>query len=206
MLDWLRHAGALRPSSPSGAARRNGALGVAAAVAPGVHALILLCAAWKPSRAARRVRLQVEAPTEPAGAPTGGAAAPLRAQSPCGASARRPARAVARVPVARGSSCARASSTDEHERGDPGGSGPGGFPGFEDRREYFAVAIARTFRVSEAGSFRFRLESADRAQLFIDNRLVVDNDGIHGAISRRGEVELRSGRHQIRLWYLQGMR
>ena len=60
--------------------------------------------------------------------------------------------------------------------------------------------------VSEAGSYRFRLKADDGAQLFIDNRLVVDNDGIHAAISKRGEVELRAGRHRIRVWYFQGMK
>jgi hypothetical protein len=81
-----------------------------------------------------------------------------------------------------------------------------GFPGFEDRTEYFAVDITGTFTVSEAGSYRFRLKSDDGSQLFIDNQLLVDNDGIHDAISKRGEVDLRSGRHRIRVWYFQGMK
>lgn len=81
-----------------------------------------------------------------------------------------------------------------------------GFPGAGDRTEYFAVDISGTFDLSEAGSYRFRLKSDDGSQLFIDNRLVIDNDGIHDAISKRGEVELRSGRHRIRVWYFQGMK
>jgi PA14 domain len=71
---------------------------------------------------------------------------------------------------------------------------------------FLASKIAPSTLRSEAGSYRFRLKSDDGSQLFIDNRLVVDNDGIHDVISKRGELELRSGRHRIRVWYFQGMK
>jgi PA14 domain len=81
-----------------------------------------------------------------------------------------------------------------------------GFPGLEDRTEYFAVDITGSFSVSEAGSYRFRLKSDDGSQLFIDNRLIVDNDGIHEAIAKRGEADLRAGRHGIRVRFFQAMK
>jgi PA14 domain len=271
-------------------------LGIGAALALGVHALLLLGAAWKPERALQivqalrdEVQVQVEPPSEPAGAPAGGPA-PLEAKVPAARPrvahrvpvlapprqnvAPDPAPAAitstsatnpeARVPVPGNSRDAqRLASGPSLGRGGLGdgsgagglfgngrfvGDGPGalkaricfipettrflkeipncsaiyeqfldeinvpprdfsaGFPGFEDRTEYFAVDIAGTFSVSEAGSYRFRLKSDDGSQLFIDNRLLVDNDGIHDAISKRGEVELRSGRHRIRVWYFQGMK
>jgi hypothetical protein len=34
----------------------------------------------------------------------------------------------------------------------------------------------------------------------------VDNDGIHGAISKRGEIELDEGVHSLRVRYFQGMK
>ena len=82
----------------------------------------------------------------------------------------------------------------------------GGFPGFEDLTEYFAVDIAGVFQVPESGSYRFRLKADDGAQLFIDRQLVIDHDGVHGASSKRGEIELSAGRHGIRVWYFQGMK
>jgi hypothetical protein len=82
----------------------------------------------------------------------------------------------------------------------------GGFPGFEDLTEYFAVDIVGVFHVPESGSYRFRLKADDGAQLFIDRQLVIDHDGVHGATSKRGEVELDAGRHGIRVWYFQGMK
>jgi hypothetical protein len=81
-----------------------------------------------------------------------------------------------------------------------------GFPGFEDRTEWFAVMIQGGFTVPEGGVYQFRLKADDGALLFIDGELVVDNDGIHGAISKRGSVELREGRHRIVLRYFQGMK
>jgi hypothetical protein len=81
-----------------------------------------------------------------------------------------------------------------------------GFPGFEQRTEWFSVTISGAFTLSEPGLYRFRLKSDDGSQLFIDNQLVVDNDGIHDAISKRGEIELSEGRHRILLKYFQGMK
>jgi len=81
-----------------------------------------------------------------------------------------------------------------------------GFPGFEDRTEWFAVMIQGAFTVPESGIYQFRLKADDGALLFIDGELVVDNDGIHGAISKRGSVELREGRHRVVLRYFQGMK
>ncbi len=81
-----------------------------------------------------------------------------------------------------------------------------GFPGFEDLTEYFAVDIAGVFQVPDSGIYRFRLKSDDGSQLFIDRQLVIDHDGVHGAISKRGEIELNAGRHGIRVWYFQAMK
>jgi hypothetical protein len=81
-----------------------------------------------------------------------------------------------------------------------------GFPGFEERTEWFALTIQGAFTVPESGIYQFRLKAYDGAVHFIDGVLVVDNDGIHGAISRRGSVELGEGRHRILLRYFQGMK
>jgi hypothetical protein len=83
-----------------------------------------------------------------------------------------------------------------------------GYPGFEGtgRVEFFALFIRGSFDVSNPGKHYFRLTSDDGAQLFIDDRLVVDNDGQHPAITRHGSAELSAGRHQLRIVYFQGVR
>ena len=81
-----------------------------------------------------------------------------------------------------------------------------GFPGFEERTEWFAVQISGIFTVSVPGVYRFRLKSDDGSKLYVDKHPVVDNDGIHDAISKRGSIELAEGRHHIALQYFQGMK
>lgn len=81
-----------------------------------------------------------------------------------------------------------------------------GFPGFEERTEWFAVNIGGTFTVSVPGLYRFRLKSDDGSRLYVDRHLVVDNDGIHDAISKRGSIDLAEGRHHLALQYFQGMK
>ncbi len=81
-----------------------------------------------------------------------------------------------------------------------------GFPGFEDRTEWFSVTISGGFNVTESGNYQFRLKSDDGSQLFVDNQLVIDNDGIHSAISKRGKIDLAEGRHRLLVRYFQGMK
>lgn len=81
-----------------------------------------------------------------------------------------------------------------------------GFPGSEERTEWFAVNISGSFTISKSGLYRFRLKSDDGSRLYVDQRLVVDNDGIHDAISKRGSIELAKGRHHIAVQYFQGMK
>ncbi|HFE52767.1 MAG TPA: beta-glucosidase, partial [Bacteroidetes bacterium] len=45
--------------------------------------------------------------------------------------------------------------------------------------------------------------SNDGARLYIDGKLVVDNDGLHGAEERSGSTHLTAGRHRIRVAYFQ---
>jgi hypothetical protein len=184
MLSSSRVQAPVRPASPLGAACRSAAFG--AAVALGLHASLSLSAAWKPAWALQLMEVlreeplvQVDAPAEPAREAAGGARAGIRAHSSLAAHTR----VVHRAPV------------HAVTRRDVPAQGAAA-----------AVAYQRHLRVEESGTYRFRLEADDGAQLFLDSRLIVDNDGIHEAISKRGEIDLRSGRHRIRVWYFQGMK
>jgi hypothetical protein len=81
-----------------------------------------------------------------------------------------------------------------------------GFPGVSARTEWFSLHYAGTFKVRRAGEYQFRLKSDDGSLLFIDGELVIDHDGVHDAISKRGEVDLDAGAHQIVVRYFQGPR
>jgi hypothetical protein len=78
-----------------------------------------------------------------------------------------------------------------------------GFPGVTTRSTWFMIEYQGTFSVSRSGIHRFRLHSDDGSYLFIDGALVIENDGKHEPMSQSGNVDLRVGRHQLRLLYAQ---
>src|SRR5215472_3406171 len=65
-----------------------------------------------------------------------------------------------------------------------------GFPGVTKRFEWFAIDYTGRFWIEKPGKYRFALTSDDGAQLYIDDQLVVDNDGMHPARTAEGSVEL----------------
>ncbi|PJB81317.1 MAG: hypothetical protein CO090_03400 [Acidobacteria bacterium CG_4_9_14_3_um_filter_49_7] len=81
-----------------------------------------------------------------------------------------------------------------------------GFPGITDRFEWFAIRYAGSFHVMEEGKYRFTLRSDDGSRLYIDNRLVVNNDGAHPVLTKNGSVRLSEGNHTVRVEYFQGPR
>ncbi len=78
-----------------------------------------------------------------------------------------------------------------------------GFPGVTNRSEWFLIDYTGTFTVGEYGSFRFRLLSDDGSVLYVDDTLVVDNDGKHAPESRYGSIHLVPGEHHIKVRYSQ---
>ena len=81
-----------------------------------------------------------------------------------------------------------------------------GFPGLPDRVEWFAVVYQGNFKVKEAGHYSFRLLSDDGSKLYIDQQLVINNDGVHSSLSKTGEMDLDNSQHSITIQYFQGPR
>ena len=79
-----------------------------------------------------------------------------------------------------------------------------GFPGVTKRYEWFAIDYSGKFWIEHSGRYRFVLTSDDGAKLYVDDRLIVDNDGIHPVKDERGAAELSGGVHRIRVSYFQG--
>jgi hypothetical protein len=78
-----------------------------------------------------------------------------------------------------------------------------GFPGVTNRSEWFLIDYTGTFTVSEYGSYSFRLHSDDGSYLYIDDKLVIENDGKHAPSSRSGSIPLFVGQHRIKVRYAQ---
>lgn len=81
-----------------------------------------------------------------------------------------------------------------------------GFPGVTKRFEWFAIDYTGRFWIEHPGAYNFALTADDGARLYIDDLLVVDNDGQHPPREATGDIELSGGVHRIRVSYFQGPR
>ena len=81
-----------------------------------------------------------------------------------------------------------------------------GFPGLPNLKEWFAIDYQGAIWISKPGPYRFQLTSDDGSRLFIDDVVVINNDGIHAQQTEEGEIRLKKGSHQIRISFFQGPR
>jgi hypothetical protein len=79
-----------------------------------------------------------------------------------------------------------------------------GFPGVTTRFEWFAIDYRGRFWIDLPGKYNFRLVSDDGSKLYIDDKRIIDNDGIHPPLSEDATVKLAGGIHTIRVSYFQG--
>jgi hypothetical protein len=69
-------------------------------------------------------------------------------------------------------------------------------------KEYVARLYEGTFTVPGDAVYVFGLTSDDGSRLWIDGELVVDNDGLHGSVLKRGSIALQKGLHRIKVgWF-----
>lgn len=71
------------------------------------------------------------------------------------------------------------------------------------RADHFALRFEGLLEVPSRGTWRFTTSSDDGSRLWIGERLVVRNDGIHPVVSASGELTLEAGPHPIRITYFE---
>lgn len=83
-----------------------------------------------------------------------------------------------------------------------------GFPTSEMQHvvEDFAIRFRGELAIDTPGVYHFGLYSDDGSKLYIDGTLVVDNDGIHAGIGKRGSITLTRGVYPVEIQYFQGPR
>lgn len=79
------------------------------------------------------------------------------------------------------------------------GTAPGLDVGVGRRRDQFAVRFEAYLQIEQEGDYRFHLSSDDGSRLYIDDQLVIDNDGIHANTSKSGAAKLAPGAHRLRI-------
>ncbi|MFM9902051.1 MAG: PA14 domain-containing protein [Polaromonas sp.] len=79
----------------------------------------------------------------------------------------------------------------------------GNFAG-SGRADNVAATFTGTLTIPADGTYTFFTESDDGSQLFIDGRLVVDNDGLHSMFEASGAVALTAGPKAFRIEFFEG--
>ncbi len=70
-------------------------------------------------------------------------------------------------------------------------------------KENFALQLKSFIQIDKAGKYTFYVTSNDGSKLYVDNNLLVDNDGEHGTKEMSNSLTLEKGMHQIRIDYFQ---
>jgi hexosaminidase len=73
----------------------------------------------------------------------------------------------------------------------------------EHREENFGAQFFGYVDIPSEGEYTFSLASDDGSRLLIDDRPIVDNDGLHGVVEVSGTVALAQGRHRIEVQFFQ---
>ena len=83
-----------------------------------------------------------------------------------------------------------------------------GFPTPEKQSvvENFAIHFRGKLAIDTPGIYMFEIYSDDGAKLYINRKLVLDNDGVHGPKTKRAYVALKAGFHPFEIHYFQGPR
>lgn len=71
------------------------------------------------------------------------------------------------------------------------------------RKDYWGVEFSGYIKVNESKLYKFYTGSDDGSQLYIDDVLVVDNDGDHSYLEASGGIFLEKGYHRIQLHYFE---
>jgi len=78
-----------------------------------------------------------------------------------------------------------------------------GLPGVTSRPEWFGIDYHGEFWVAVPGEYRFKLSSDDGAELFIDDKQLINEDGVHSPLTGERSIQLTAGRHTIHVPYFQ---
>ena len=72
-----------------------------------------------------------------------------------------------------------------------------------DLTDQFYIRWTGSIQVEKEGKYKFYLESDDGSRLFIDDKEVVNNGGLHGMEEKSGDVELKAGPHAIKIEFFE---
>jgi cytochrome c553 len=83
------------------------------------------------------------------------------------------------------------------------GTSPAFDVGIARRGSNYAIRFEGHFQVEKDGNYKFHLGSDDGSRLWVDDQLVVDNDGIHPPQFNQGRAYLTKGVHKVVVGFFQ---
>ena len=69
----------------------------------------------------------------------------------------------------------------------------------------YGIKFTGFVKVPAEGLYTFYTKSDDGSRLYLGDRLVVDNDGLHSAAEITGMIRLAAGLHPITITYFQAL-
>ncbi len=75
---------------------------------------------------------------------------------------------------------------------------------FGELTDNFGLVAEGYLNIPKDNNYVFRLISDDGSRLHIDDKLVIDHDGLHGDEAKDGEVALKAGLHPFKMEYFEG--
>ncbi len=70
-------------------------------------------------------------------------------------------------------------------------------------KDKFALVLSGKIKIPSSGEYTFYLNSNDGSRLFIDHKLIVSADGLHGALEKKSSIWLSQGYHLLKIHYFQ---
>ena len=67
----------------------------------------------------------------------------------------------------------------------------------------WGMVLDGNFDVDSAGEYTFYLKSDDGSKLYVDDQLVIDNDGDHSLLELSGATKLSAGKHKLRIEFFE---
>jgi len=71
------------------------------------------------------------------------------------------------------------------------------------RLDHYAIQYDGYLKVEETGVYSFYLKSDDGANLYINGKLVIENDGSHDVTAKKGMIALKKGWHPVQIDYFE---
>lgn len=75
---------------------------------------------------------------------------------------------------------------------------------FANNRDNFGMVSEGFLVIEEENSYNFRIWSDDGSRVWINDKVILDNDGNHGTDYKEGSVTLTKGLHPFKIEYFQG--